>query len=149
MQKWHNMKEKKIRGTLLIKISLVLILVNLSFQAQGTPLEWFGIMPQSLCSAQEQESKEVQKPSPTSEKTGSTVIIYVTSWCPACSMAIKYLKENKIPFTVKDVEKNPDHMKEMIKKMGSYRGVPVLDVKGKTSLGFHPSMVEHLKPSNP
>ena len=39
--------------------------------------------------------------------------------------------------------------KEMIKKMGAYRGVPVLDIDGKTHLGFHPSMVEHLKPSAP
>ena len=60
----------------------------------------------------------------------------------ACSMTINYLKKKDIPFTVKDIEKNPDYMKEMIKKSGSYRGVPVLDINGKTYLGFHPSIID-------
>jgi len=72
------------------------------------------------------------------------VTVYVTSWCPACSMTIGYLKKKNIPFTVKDIEKNPEYMKEMIKKSGSYRGVPVLDIDGKTYLGFHPSIIDGL-----
>ncbi len=79
------------------------------------------------------------------KKSDPRVTVYVTSWCPACSMTIKYLKKKDIPFTVKDIEKNPDYMKEMIKKSGSYRGVPVLDIDGKTYLGFHPSIIDNLE----
>ena len=83
-------------------------------------------------------------PTPPAKKTGHSITLYVTSWCPACSMAINYLKQKNIPFTVKDVEKNPDYLKEMVAKIGGYRGVPVVDIDGKTYLGFHPSMVDDL-----
>ena len=140
------MKEKRIRGITLIKISILVAVVSLSLSARVNSHSWFGILPQTLCSAEEQKPDEAQKPSSASKKTDNSVTVYVTSWCPACTMAINYLKENKIPFTAKDVEKNPDYMKEMVAKIGGYRGVPVIIVDGKAHLGFHPSMVEHLKP---
>ena len=59
-------------------------------------------------------------------------------------MAVSYLKQKNIPFTVKDIEKNPEYLKEMVDKFGAYRGVPVLDIDGKTYLGFHPSMIDQL-----
>jgi glutaredoxin 3 len=76
--------------------------------------------------------------------SGDSVTVYVTSWCPACSMTINYLKQKQIPFTVKDIEKNKDYMDEMVKKVGGYRGVPVLEINGKTYLGFNPSLVDDL-----
>jgi len=32
----------------------------------------------------------------------------------------------------------------MVGKVGGYRGVPVLDINGKTYLGFHPSIVDQV-----
>jgi glutaredoxin 3 len=94
----------------------------------------------------EPSSSKSEKPSDTAQaKSDPRVTVYVTSWCPACTMTIGYLKKKNIPFTVKDIEKNPDYMKEMIKKSGSYRGVPVLDIDGKTYLGFHPSIIDDLE----
>jgi glutaredoxin len=76
--------------------------------------------------------------------SGDSVTVYVTSWCPACTMTINYLKQKQVPFTVKDIEKNKDYMDEMVDKVGGYRGVPVLDINGKTYLGFHPSLIDDL-----
>lgn len=65
------------------------------------------------------------------------VIIYSTSWCPACRHAKAYLRKKGVDFIVKDVEKNKDNMKEMLRKSGGARGVPVIDVRGKILRGFN------------
>ncbi len=93
---------------------------------------------------------------PTEESAGSPgrveakkprkkeVIIYVTSWCPACKMTMDYLRKKNIPFVAKDVEKNDAYMREMIEKVGSFRGVPVLDINGRIFLGFNPYVLDEL-----
>jgi glutaredoxin-like YruB-family protein len=78
------------------------------------------------------------------KKPANQVTVYVTSWCPACRMTTDYLKEKEIPFTVKDIEKNEDYMREMIQKVGAYRGVPVLDINGRILLGFNPQILDQL-----
>lgn len=92
----------------------------------------------------EELAKNQETSKAKTNKSDPSITVYVTSWCPACAMAISYLKKKKIPFTVKDIEKNPDYMKEMVGKVGGYRGVPVLDINGKTYLGFHPSIVDQV-----
>jgi glutaredoxin len=107
-----------------------------------------GIPPSSsLCMA----GTETADPKPqatgkadAAKPAGDSVTVYVTSWCPACTMTINYLKKKQVPFTVKDIEKNKDYMDEMVDKVGAYRGVPVLDINGKTYLGFHPSLIDNL-----
>jgi glutaredoxin 3 len=100
----------------------------------------------SYCFAETGDQGAKETASSPAKKSEHTITLYVTSWCPACAMAINYLKQKNIPFTVKDVEKNPDYLKEMVSKIGGYRGVPVVDIDGKAYLGFHPSMVEDLSP---
>ena len=93
------------------------------------------------------EADEAKKSQASSEKGGNAeieVIVYVTSWCPACRMTTDYLKDKKIPFVVRDVEKNEKYMKEMVKKVGGYRGVPVLDINGRILLGFNPHVLDQL-----
>ena len=94
--------------------------------------------------AQAEEAKESKAPPEKAEKAGNSVIVYVTSWCPACRMTTDYLKDKKIPFVVKDVERNETYMKEMVKKVGGYRGVPVLDINGRILLGFNPQVLDQL-----
>lgn len=74
----------------------------------------------------------------------SQVTIYVTSWCPACRMAIDFFKKEGIPHVVKDIEKNPAYLDEMIQKAGGNRGVPVIDVNGKILLGFNPYIIKEM-----
>ncbi len=94
--------------------------------------------------AQAAETIKADATSRKSEHPQNKVIVYVTSWCPACKMTRDYLKEKKIPFVVKDVEKNEKYMKEMVSKVGGYRGVPVLDINGKILLGFNPHVLDQL-----
>jgi glutaredoxin 3 len=94
--------------------------------------------------AQAEEAKESKAPPEKAEKAGNSVIVYVTSWCPACRMTTDYLKDKKIPYVVKDVERNETYMKEMVKKVGGYRGVPVLDINGRILLGFNPQVLDQL-----
>ena len=94
--------------------------------------------------AEAEEGKKSQDASEKAEKAENSVIVYVTSWCPACRMTTDYLKDKKIPFVVKDVERNEQYMKEMVKKVGGYRGVPVLDINGRILLGFNPHVLDQL-----
>jgi glutaredoxin len=94
--------------------------------------------------AEAEETKNSQASSEKAEKAGDSVIVYVTSWCPACRMTTDYLKDKKVPFVVKDVERNEQYMKEMVKTVGGYRGVPVLDINGRILLGFNPQVLDQL-----
>lgn len=94
--------------------------------------------------AEAEEGKKSQAAPEEAKKTEDSVTVYVTSWCPACTMTTDYLKDKKIPFVVKDVERNEQYMKEMVKKVGGYRGVPVLDINGKILLGFNPQVLDQL-----
>jgi glutaredoxin len=67
-------------------------------------------------------------------------ILYRTSWCKACQAARQYLVSNRIPFTSKDVEKDPSAARELHEK-GSRFGIPVervpiLDVRGRLLIGY-------------
>jgi len=126
----------------LCSLLILLAMLALLFSVTG-----MNAAPGSSCFAETgsgtQKDAADKAPSPE-KKSPPSITVYVTSWCPACTMAINYLKQKNIPFTVKDIEKNPDYLKEMVGKVGGYRGVPVLDINGKTYLGFHPSMVDDL-----
>lgn len=63
------------------------------------------------------------------------VIIYTTPTCPYCSMAKKFLRENGIEFTEKNVAGDRAALIEMIEKSGQM-GVPVLDINGQIIVGF-------------
>lgn len=98
----------------------------------------------SSCQAEPAGKGERAKEPEEAQGRLKPVTVYVTSWCPACRMTTEYLTEKKIPFTVKDVEKNPEYYREMVDKVGGYRGVPVLDIDGKILLGFNPYVFEEL-----
>ena len=65
------------------------------------------------------------------------VIIYVTRWCGYCRKAMSFLDSQGVKYVQKDIEKDPAHMEEMIKKTGRNLGVPVIDIDGKIILGFN------------
>jgi|TARA_Y100000310_G_C20697277_1_gene826604 glutaredoxin-like YruB-family protein len=71
----------------------------------------------------------------------SKVIIYSTETCPWCIKVKEFLKENKIPFTNKDVGSNQKNAKEMIEKSGQ-QGVPVVDIGGKIIVGFNEEKIK-------
>jgi glutaredoxin len=68
------------------------------------------------------------------------VVIYTTSWCPACKMAKAWLKKKGVGVTEKDLEREPEARGELTRKSveaGFHeRGVPVLDAYGQLTDGF-------------
>jgi glutaredoxin len=79
------------------------------------------------------------------EKSGSPdeppiAILYGTRWCKACKAARKYLVSNRIPFTAKDIEKDPSAARELREKAARFGvaadRVPVLDVRGRLLVGY-------------
>jgi glutaredoxin len=68
------------------------------------------------------------------------VILYRTSWCKACKAARQYLVSNRIPFTSKDIEKDPSAARELEQKASRFgmsaERVPILDVRGRLLVGY-------------
>lgn len=63
------------------------------------------------------------------------VIIYCAEWCPWCQKEKAWLKENKIPFQEKDVDKDPKAAREVIEKSGQ-TSLPITDIDSKIIKGF-------------
>jgi glutaredoxin len=68
------------------------------------------------------------------------VILYATQWCKACKAARQYLVSNRIPFTRKDIEKDPSAARELQEKASRFGipadRVPILDVRGRLLVGY-------------
>jgi glutaredoxin 3 len=78
----------------------------------------------------------------------AVVIVYGTSWCPACKSARQYLTERKIPFADKDIERDPSAARELREKAARLGvpadRIPILDVRGRLLIGFEKSRLEAL-----
>jgi glutaredoxin len=66
-----------------------------------------------------------------------TVIVYTAPGCPYCDKAVKLLRELDLPADVRDVEKDPRYLKELVARVGNRGGVPVLVMGGRTIAGFN------------
>ncbi|MBJ94892.1 MAG: hypothetical protein CMP23_10530 [Rickettsiales bacterium] len=66
------------------------------------------------------------------------ITMYSTSWCGYCSKARRWFTDNGIPFTEKDIEKDPEGAAEYQQASGGYGGVPLIVVNGKSFRGFDP-----------
>jgi glutaredoxin len=78
----------------------------------------------------------------------AVVILYGTSWCPACKSARQYLTERKIPFADKDIEKDANASRELREKAARLGvpadRIPILDVRGRLLIGFDKGRLEAL-----
>ena len=67
-------------------------------------------------------------------------ILYGTRWCKACKVARQYLISNLIPYTSKDIEKDPSAAHELREKASRFGiaadRVPILDVRGRLLVGY-------------
>jgi glutaredoxin 3 len=71
------------------------------------------------------------------------VKVYSTNFCPYCKMAKTFLKDKKVKFQEINVQENRNAAKEMIEKTGQV-GVPVIEIDGKTVIGFDRTQIEKL-----
>jgi glutaredoxin len=74
--------------------------------------------------------------------TGINVIIYITSWCGYCRKAREYLQSLRVNLVEYDIEKNPSMEKEMLRKSGGSKRVPLIDVEGIIIRGYNPSAIK-------
>lgn len=63
------------------------------------------------------------------------VKIYTTPTCTYCKMAKEFFKENNVEYTEYNVAEDTERAQEMIEKTGQ-QGVPVMEIDGKTIIGF-------------
>lgn len=99
----------------------------------------------AICRGRDKDKAKAASSQPTNE-ANAQVILYSTSWCPACRAAKDYLIKEKIPFVEKDIEKDQAAATELLAKAKaqgfSASGVPVLDVRGTLMQGFDPQAVQ-------
>ncbi len=63
------------------------------------------------------------------------VTVYSAVWCAFCHAAKDYFDKLGVKYEVKDVETNPQFMKESMDKSGQM-GIPVIDIDGTIIIGF-------------
>jgi glutaredoxin len=69
------------------------------------------------------------------------VTMYATNWCPVCTKARAWLRQNDISFTELDVEKSEaaNRAQRALNPKGS---VPTLDIDGAVLVGFGPEAIQ-------
>lgn len=63
------------------------------------------------------------------------VVMYMTSWCPYCTKARKYINSLGANLIEYDIDKDKDKEREMTEMSGS-TGVPLIDIEGILLRGF-------------
>ena len=73
------------------------------------------------------------------------VVMYATKHCPVCKNARRWLLDQGIPYTEKDVEENEANAAELAAKGRAQgvptSGVPVFEVRGRLIPGFDPDAI--------
>ncbi|MBL8956271.1 MAG: glutaredoxin family protein [Myxococcaceae bacterium] len=100
----------------------------------------------ALAEARKNPLPKSEAPRPMAEARTSDVVLYSTSWCQYCKTARQWLTRKGVSFTERDIETDPDAMRELAQKAAAAgveaTGVPVIDVKGKLIVGFDASAIE-------
>ncbi|MBK8480434.1 MAG: hypothetical protein IPL40_04565 [Proteobacteria bacterium] len=87
-------------------------------------------------------------PAPGKPPSKPRVVLYATSWCPACRAARAWLTAHGVAFVERDIERDPAASAELMTKAQrqgiSPSGVPVLDVGGTLIEGFDAARITAL-----
>jgi glutaredoxin 3 len=70
-----------------------------------------------------------------------TLVLYIKSWCPWCSMASEALDGFRVPYAVRDIEKDSEAAARMRALSGQNR-VPTLEAGDAILADFGPEEVE-------
>jgi glutaredoxin len=66
------------------------------------------------------------------------VVVYTTSWCPACREAKAWMRANGVPYEDRDIESNRTYARQM-RALNPRMSIPTFDVDGDVSVGFSSS----------
>ncbi len=69
------------------------------------------------------------------------ITVYSTPTCAYCHLAKTYLGAHDIEFTDIDVSVNQEEAEKMVRLSGQM-GVPVIDIDGDITVGFHQPTIE-------
>jgi glutaredoxin len=72
---------------------------------------------------------------------GVLVVMYSTSWCPACKAAREYMTSHQIPYVDNDIEES-ESANAILKRLNPRGSIPTIDVDGEVMVGFSPEHIE-------
>ncbi len=64
------------------------------------------------------------------------IILYCTSWCPACRRARAWLETNNLEYTEVNINANPHAARQLETWTGGYRTTPTFDINGTIIINF-------------
>lgn len=71
------------------------------------------------------------------------VIVFTTPTCSWCRRVKSYLRERKVPFREVDVSRDATAARDLQRRTGQ-TGVPVIEINGKTIVGFDRPAIDRL-----
>jgi glutaredoxin len=73
------------------------------------------------------------------------VVMYCTSWCPACRRARRFLEERGVEFTEIDINAYPEAKSRLRELTGGTLTTPTFDVRGEVIVDFRMDQQQRLK----
>jgi len=83
-------------------------------------------------------------PQPTELPSGG-VIVYCTSWCPACRRVRRFFDEYRIDYTEIDINKTPEARDRLRELTGGTLTTPTFDINGQVIVDFKPEQRRRLE----
>jgi glutaredoxin len=65
------------------------------------------------------------------------IVLYAAELCGDCQLLKRFLDEQGIAYTLRDIRANPEHARELESQTGKL-GVPYLVIDGRWVRGYHP-----------
>jgi glutaredoxin len=84
------------------------------------------------------------KPAPALLPTGD-VVMYCTSWCPACRRARRFLEEHGVEYTAIDINVYPEAKARLRELTGGTLTTPTFDIHGEVIVDFRMDQRQRLK----
>jgi glutaredoxin len=81
----------------------------------------------------------------TTELPAGGVLMYCTTWCPACRRARRFLDEQGVSYTEIDINKTPEARDRLRELTGGTLTTPTFDINGEIVVDFGRAQLEKLE----
>jgi len=88
--------------------------------------------------------RDALAPQPIELPSGG-VIVYCTSWCPACRRVRRFFDEHRIDYTEIDINKMPEARDRLRELTGGTLTTPTFDINGQVIVDFKPEQRRKLE----